>query len=169
MRLYHGSTMTVRKPTARRCREKTDFGKGFYTTTSPEQAEKWARIKKNRAGAKKEARAVVSVFEFDDSMLNNSQYKTMHFDGATAEWLDFVVANRRGGSHNFDMIMEPVANDKLYATISLYENGTLGVNAAIEQLNTHTLFDQLSFHNESACRLLTFVESYECSDDDNGQ
>ena len=161
MRLYHGSTMTVRKPTATRGRTKTDFGKGFYTTTSPEQAEKWARIKKNREGKKEDVRAVVSVFEIDDSILNSSQYKTMHFDGAAAEWLDFVVANRRGASHDFDMIMGPVANDNLYATISLYENGTFNVNAAIEQLKTNTLFDQLSFHSPSVCQLLTFIESYE--------
>ena len=161
MRLYHGSTMTVHKPTVTRGRTKTDFGKGFYTTTSPEQAEKWARIKKNREGKKEGVRVVVSVFEIDDSILNSSQYKTMHFYGATAEWLDFVVANRRGASHDFDMIMGPVANDNLYATISLYENGTLNANAAIEQLKTHTLFDQLSFHNQSVCQLLTFIESYE--------
>lgn len=161
MRLYHGSTMTVRKPAVSRSRTKTDFGKGFYTTTSPDQAEKWAIIKKNREGAKQGVRAVVSVFEVDESILNDARYKTMHFSGATAKWLDFVVANRRGGSHDFDMIMGPVANDKLYATISLYENGTLTANAAIEQLKTHTLFDQLSFHNQSVCKLLTFVESYE--------
>ena len=161
MRLYHGSTMTVRKPTVARSRANTDFGKGFYTTTSPEQAEKWARIKKNREGTEESIRAVVSVFEIDDSILNDSQYKTRHFDGATKEWLDFVVANRRGASHDFDMIMGPVANDRLYATISLYENGTLNANAAIEQLKTYTLFDQLSFHNQSVCQLLTFIESYE--------
>ena len=161
MRLYHGSIMTVHKPTVTRGRTKTDFGKGFYTTTSPEQAEKWAKIKKNREGKKEDVRAVVSVYEIDDSILSSSQYKTMHFDGATAEWLDFVVANRRGVSHDFDMIMGPVANDNLYATISLYENGTLNANAAIEQLKTHTLFDQLSFHNQSVCQLLIFIESYE--------
>ena len=41
MLLYHGSVMTVRKPAVARGRLKTDFGKGFYTTTSREQAEKW--------------------------------------------------------------------------------------------------------------------------------
>ena len=52
MLLYHGSTMAVRKPTFMRGRLRTDFGKGFYTTTSREQAEKWARIKKERAEKK---------------------------------------------------------------------------------------------------------------------
>ena len=160
MLLYHGSTMAVRKPIVSRGRGKTDFGKGFYTTTSREQAEKWAQIKRDRMGD--EAHAIVSVFEFDDAVLNNSAYHTRHFDGATAEWLDFVVGNRRGEvHHNFDLIMGPVANDKLYATITLYENGILDANAAIEQLNTHQLFDQLSFHTTKACKLLTFVETFE--------
>lgn len=160
MLLYHGSTMAVRKPIVSRGRGKTDFGKGFYTTTSREQAEKWAQIKRDRMG--EEAHAIVSVFELDDAVLNNPAYHTRHFDGATAEWLDFVVGNRRGEvHHNFDLIMGPVANDKLYATITLYENGILDANAAIEQLNTHQLFDQLSFHTTKACKLLTFVETFE--------
>ena len=160
MLLYHGSTMAVRKPIVSRGRGKTDFGKGFYTTTSREQAEKWAQIKRDRMGD--EAHAIVSVFELDDAVLNNPAYHTRHFDGATAEWLDFVVGNRRGEvHHNFDLIMGPVANDKLYVTITLYENGILDANAAIEQLNTHQLFDQLSFHTTKACKLLTFVETFE--------
>ena len=160
MLLYHGSTMAVRKPIVSRGRGKTDFGKGFYTTTSREQAEKWAQIKRDRMGD--DAHAIVSVFELDDAVLNNPAYHTRHFDGATAEWLDFVVGNRRGEvHHNFDLIMGPVANDKLYATITLYENGILDANAAIEQLNTHQLFDQLSFHTTKACKLLTFVETFE--------
>lgn len=160
MLLYHGSTMAVRKPIVSRGRGKTDFGKGFYTTTSRKQAEKWAQIKRDRMGDG--AHAIVSVFELDDAVLNNPAYHTRHFDGATAEWLDFVVGNRRGEvHHNFDLIMGPVANDRLYATITLYENGILDANAAIEQLNTHQLFDQLSFHTTKACKLLTFVETFE--------
>lgn len=162
MLLYHGSTMAVRKPIVSRGRGKTDFGKGFYTTTSREQAEKWAQIKRDRMGD--EAHAIVSVFELDDAVLNNPAYHTRHFDGATAEWLDFVVGNRRGEiHHDYDLIMGPVANDKLYATITLYENNVLDANAAIEQLNTHQLFDQLSFHSTKACKLLTFVETFELS------
>lgn len=161
MRLYHGSTMAVRKPVISRGRSKTDFGKGFYTTTSREQAEKWAQIKKNREGNDIDIRAIVSVYEFDETLLDNAGYNTMHFDGATKDWLDFVVDNRRGKiSHNYDIIMGPVANDKLYATISLYENGVLDAAAAIEHLKTHQLFDLLSFHSPEACSLLTHIESF---------
>lgn len=53
MKLYHGSIVEVRKPTLRRGRSRTDFGKGFYTTTLAEQAEHWAKIKQDRAKAAK--------------------------------------------------------------------------------------------------------------------
>lgn len=150
--------MTVRKPTVSRGRTNTDFGKGFYTTTSREQAEKWARIKRDREG--EDAHAVVSVFEIDDNILNDRSLSIRNFDGATKEWLDFVVGNRQGNiEHGFDLIMGPVANDKLYITISLYENGVLDAESAIKQLNTHQPFDQLSFHSTRACKLLAFVKS----------
>lgn len=159
MLLYHGSTMAVRKPIVSRGRGKTDFGKGFYTTTSREQAEKWAQIKRDRA---KGTKAIVSVFEIDDAIFSNRSYKIMNFDGATKEWLDFVVNNRNQMNiHDYDLVMGPVADDTLYITISLYENGKLDAEAAVAQLKTHLLFDQLSFHTTKACKLLTFVETFE--------
>lgn len=106
MRLYHGSIMAVRKPVVSRGRSKTDFGKGFYTTTSREQAEKWAQIKKNREWNNENVRAIVSVYEFDETLLSSERYNMMQFDGATVGWLDFVVGNRRGEiAHSFDIIM----------------------------------------------------------------
>jgi len=83
-----------------------------------------------------------------------------HFEKATQEWLEFVIKNRRGKkTESYDFVMGPVANDALYATILLYEQGVLTANAAIEQLKTHTLFDQLSFHTEKALKCLKYVET----------
>lgn len=159
MKLYHGSTMVVRTPNIMRGRLNTDFGKGFYTTTNFEQAARWARIKRDRAG---KGNAVVSVYEFDERLLDSPDFNTLHYNGATAEWLDFVVNNRRKSSpHSYDMVMGPVANDSLYATIVMYEKGDLSVEAAIVQLRTHTLFDQLSFHSAKAAKMLRFVEARE--------
>lgn len=52
MRLYHGSNVEVRKPSLRYGRNNTDFGRGFYTTTQKEQAERWTEIKLDRANDK---------------------------------------------------------------------------------------------------------------------
>lgn len=157
MRLYHGSTVEVRKPVISRGRPNTDFGKGFYATTSYEQAERWAHIRQQRD---KTAKAVVSVYEFDDALLDDERFSVRHFIGADSEWLHFIVGCRNQTiHHDFDMVMGPVANDRLYLTINMYENGELSEEAAIIQLKSYKLFDQLSFHKAYALRLLRFVES----------
>lgn len=48
MKLYHGSTISVRKPNVKRGRVAADFGQGFYLTTSLEQAHRWALLKQRR-------------------------------------------------------------------------------------------------------------------------
>lgn len=65
MRLFHGSTVTVKRPNIQKGRKATDFGKGFYTTTNFEQAKKWALLKKNREQSEK---AIVSVYEVPDDI-----------------------------------------------------------------------------------------------------
>ena len=55
--------------------------------------------------------------------------------------------------------MGPVANDQLYATIRLYEQGVVTASAAIEMLKAHLLFDQLAFHNQYAANELRFIRS----------
>ncbi|MBQ9633956.1 MAG: DUF3990 domain-containing protein [Schwartzia sp.] len=42
MIVYHGSTVVVRQPDVLHSYRRLDFGKGFYTTTVREQAERWA-------------------------------------------------------------------------------------------------------------------------------
>ena len=131
MRLFHGSTVTVKRPNIQKGRKATDFGKGFYTTTNFEQAKKWALLKKNREQSEK---AIVSVYEVPDDILDR-EYPVLRFMGATKEWL--------------------------YATIRLYEQRVVTAEAAIEMLKAHKLFNQLSFHTVTVALLLKFVESIE--------
>lgn len=159
MKLYHGSSVVVRKPLIGRGRKTTDFGKGFYTTTDFNQAARWAGIKHGRAG---HGKAVVSIYDFDEELLEADQFQVLRYHGATEEWLNFVIQNRKGISeHHYDFVMGPVANDRLYATITMYEKGDLSVEAAIVQLKTHILFNQLSFHSPEALQCLRFVSSEE--------
>ncbi len=157
MNLYHGSTVSVRRPSLRLGRANTDFGKGFYTTTDYEQAARWAHIRRERA---KSSEAFVSVYEIDDNLLLQKDLHIMEYHGATEEWLNFVVRNRRKAPlHDYDIVLGPVANDNLYATISMYENGQLSVEAAIVQLKTHVLYNQVSFHTRKALMGVQYVKS----------
>ncbi len=158
MRLYHGSNVEVRKPSLLRSRKKTDFGRGFYTTTQKEQAEHWTSIKMDRARI---GRRVVSVFEMDDEILTNPELKIREFHGSDEAWLNFVVDSRKGIEHDYDLVFGPVANDKVFTVVNLYESGVLDAPAAIAELKAYKTYNQLSFHTSHVIQALRFVESYE--------
>lgn len=158
MRLYHGSTVIVRKPSLRPGRSNADFGKGFYTTSNMEQAVRWAHIRQER---EKTLRAVVSVFEFDETLLDNPELNVRRFSGADEAWLYFVTDCRKSRKHDYDLVLGPVANDKVFTTVNLFESGVLSAEAAILQLKAYKTYDQVSFHTVRVISTLRFVESLE--------
>lgn len=160
MKLFHGSTAEIIKPLVIESQRLLDFGKGFYTTTNPDQAEKWALIKQKRISTS--ANCIVSVYHFDDSLFGSGKFNIKKYDKANEEWLDFVVGNRRGLiEHNYDLVIGAVANDILYQTLSLYESSILTKSETISRLKTHLLFDQVSFHNANVLSYLSFINSYQ--------
>lgn len=155
IRLYYGSTVAVRKPSLRPGRPNADFGKGFYTTSNYDQAERWAHIKQER---EESSRAVVGVFEFDETLLDNADLNIRKFNGADEAWLYFVADCRKSRPHEYDLVQGPVANDKVFTTVNLFESGVLSAEAAILQLKAYKTYDQLSFHTERVIKALAFVE-----------
>jgi len=156
MILYHGSTKTVEEPRIIVGDNFLDFGYGFYTTTSEEQALRWAEIKQKRI---KSENAYLNIYEIADNVLSDNSLSVLNFDNPSREWLEFVIANRRGNAmHNYDIARGPVANDTLYRTITLYESGVLTFEETINRLKVHKLFDQFSFHTEKALDFLIFKE-----------
>lgn len=158
LKLYHGSNVEVRKPSLLKSRKNTDFGRGFYTTTQKEQAEHWTSIKMDRT---KKGRRVVSVFEVDETILSSLEFMIREFHGPDEAWLNFVVNSRKGIEHNYDLVFGPVANDKVFTVVNLYESGVINATTAIAELKAYNTYDQLSFHTERVIKELRFVESYE--------
>lgn len=91
MILYHGSIVVVEKPPILKANRTLDFGNGFYTTISKEQAYKWAKIKQKREETEE---AFISIYEVDDNIFRDSNLNTTIFRGASRRWLDFVTNNR---------------------------------------------------------------------------
>lgn len=158
MLVYHGSNVEVRKPSLLKSRKNTDFGRGFYTTTQKEQAEHWTSIKIERA---KKGRRIVSVFEIDDNLLTNSELKIREFHGSDEAWLNFVVDSRKGVEYDYDLVFGPVANDKVFTVVNLYESGVLDAPAAIAELKAYKTYNELSFHTPRVIQALRLVECYE--------
>lgn len=162
MKLYHGSICIISKPNLEILNYKTDFGKGFYTTTDYEQAKKWSKIKKQRLENQLNVHKYVNVFEYEEKV----DLKILDFEEATKEWLQFVYSNRQSNTlmHNYDIVKGPVADDRLYQVLAGYEDGTYDEEETIKRLKTYVLSNQVSFHTDLALSCLKYVETIEAGD-----
>ena len=158
MKVYHGSLECVETPEIREPNRTLDYGSGFYTTTSYEQAEEWVRrkMKGNRA-----AKGIVNEYELDIDKLQS--VKCLLFESPTDEWIDFVMNNRlnKDFTHDYDIVYGPVANDRVYTCFALYEGGLMSKQNLLAELKTYELVDQYLFHTEHALQLLTFTKAHE--------
>lgn len=156
MTLYHGSLEVVEKPAILEPNHTMDYGKGFYTTTSKEQADKWVVRKINTTNKSK---GYTNFYSFDDSSL--SSLKVLRFEAPDEAWLDFIMANRTDKNffHDYDIVYGPVANDRVYAAFALYEEGMLDKQGLIMELRAFKLADQLLFHSPKALEFLRFEKS----------
>ena len=153
MYLYHGTNVVFSGIDLSLSKDKRDFGKGFYTTTIYEQAEKWAKNQFIRYGG---AGTFVKVFEYEKT----DDLKILEFKSMNKEWLEFVKENRvKGGvMHNYDIVQGPVANDNTMRTIALYISGIYTAEQAIQQLSFFKVNDQVSFHSQNALDSLHWIE-----------
>lgn len=156
MIIYHGSTVLVEQPEIRVGETFLDFGTGFYTTTSYDQAERWAKIKMRREN---KDIGYVAIYEFDyEAAKENTLIRK--FDTADMDWLMFVVSNRRGqpSSEPADMHIGPVADDNVYQSIRFFETGVYDAEETVKRLKTEVLHDQWTFHTDKMLSYLRFIE-----------
>ncbi len=152
MQLYHGSNVVVKQPDVLHSRKELDFGAGFYTTTNFDQAVSFSK----KVALKRKGRPVVSVYEFDEDALDHMRVR--RFEGPDHDWLDFIIANRRGEAIDtgFDIVRGPVANDDVYGTIALFESGFYSEEEALDHLKVKKLFNQYVFVSDKALSHIRF-------------
>ena len=160
MMLYHGGLSTVQTPRIIRGERIGDFGVGFYTTTDLEQARRFVLRKCAVAGAD---HGVISMYSIPDDLLAGDKLSVKRFTGPDDDWVQFVFANRRVATyeHGFDLVFGPVANDQVYASLALFEDGQIGTEELVRRLKTRRLVDQLLFHTERSLEFLDYIGSME--------
>ena len=177
--LYHGSYCVVEKPDLEKCALYKDFGRGFYLTTSKEQAKSFAKISATKARAKgllsySDNFAHISFYKFSE----NHSLKNFCFETADIDWLHCIVAHRRNGAFpeiknsmkDYDIISGKIANDDTNATILAYMGnlyGTMGSEQAdkmcINLLLPERLQDQFCFRSGKAIASLEYLKSEKVS------
>lgn len=165
LKIYHGSTFLVKQPSLGILNYRTDFGKGFYTTTDIEQAKKWTIIKKKRLEKEdnKDIHQYVNVYEYTE----NKNLNILNFENATEEWLKFVFKNRQSDElvHQYDIVIGPVADDNLYQVLVSYENGIYDMEETIKRLKTYVLSNQISFHTLKSLECIKYIETIEVGEE----
>lgn len=155
-RVYHGSIDEVVNPEIRQPNRSLDYGSGFYTTTSYEQAKRWVERRMKDKGV---AIGYVNIYELDEKLVKNM--KSLFFEKPTEEWVSFVMRNRteRNFIHDYDVVYGPVADDSVYTQFALYEGVIISLPTLIHELKTYKLVDQYLFHTEKSLLAIKFVKS----------
>lgn len=148
MKIYHGSSVEVPVPQIKVTGFYKDFGFGFYCTQLEKQARRWAVTKRTRH--------IVNVYEYraDES------FRVKCFETMTEEWLDFIVACRKGISHDYDIVEGPMADDAIWDYVEDLMSGRITREAfwvlAKFKYPTH----QIVFCTENALHTLTYLDHY---------
>ena len=140
-------------------RKNLDFGPGFYTTANKDQAVGFAR---KVAVRKQSDMPAVSVYNFDPESAG-LKLDILTFTSPHRAWLDFVSQNRRGvyTGKSYDLVIGPVANDDVFATLIVFEQGILNVEQTLESLKVKKLYNQFVFKSEKALSFLRYVNSFD--------
>ena len=156
MTLYHGSLEIVEKPQILQANRPLDFGTGFYTTTSLQQARRWVKLRMEQSQA---SVGFINIYEYTPKRDLHARL----FRSANEAWVDFVHANRtvQDYNHDYDIVTGPVANDNVYLSFNLYESGIITKRELIRRLKTYKLVDQLLFHTERSLDTLEYVGNKE--------
>ena len=149
----YGSAVVVRDPVVLKTGYHKDFGFGFYCTVLREQAIRWA-VRFTGTGYLLHFR-----YSADPSL------KVKKFDVMTDEWLDFIVASRRGISHEYDIVEGPMANDTIYNYVQDFIDGKISRAAFWELAKFKYPTHQISFLTEKALATLTFLKAEEVRDE----
>ena len=158
--LYHGTNQSFDAIDLQRGLPNKDFGRGFYLTDSIECAVKTARQRVDRLGGAPK----VLVFRIEEEKLTLLNVK--RFAVPTREWALFVRANRRdyvdADDHNrdnrYDLVVGPIANDRLSLQFRLFDKGIISLDDFVDGLKFRQVYMQYSFHTNRSIELLEFVE-----------
>ncbi|MFA6675707.1 MAG: DUF3990 domain-containing protein [Bacilli bacterium] len=158
--LFHGSKYGFNSVSASGSRENCDFGNGFYLGETYFQALSFV--------CENESSSVYS-FSFKEEGLNILKFK------CSLEWMLAICYYRKSLNkyknadkiqkiiekiNKADLIIAPIADNKMFYVMSLFANGDINSNVAIHSLSASKLGLQYVFKTEKALKCLTPIEKY---------
>lgn len=149
-----------------------DFGQGFYTTSSYEQAKRLAydRAKAYNKHHKEQPPAQPMILKFRINKVKLSEYKGLIFDSPNERWKEFIFNNRVGidfsvskyynkdGRYNF--VYGCVADSNITNMVGDIKHQKITYGEFIDSLKAlkQYEYDQLSFHTPDVVSALDLLE-----------
>lgn len=135
IRLHHGSNVGIDAIDLSLSKKGKDFGQGFYLNPNYNQALEMAEFKVDILGV---GSPLVSSFDFDEEAAHEAGLSIKMFDDYSVEWAQFVVDNRNNNSdnpiHDFDIVIGPIADDKVGFQIRKYIENEISIDKLIERI-----------------------------------
>jgi hypothetical protein len=153
MKLYHGTNVDFDVIDLTKSNKYKDFGQGFYLTDIRSQAEELAAKKSRLFGGY----PVIQEYEFDESLLSSAELKVLKFDKPSTEWAEFIFKNRNRDNnftHDYDIVIGPIANDGVAYLLGRYEEGTLTIEELSDKLDFKKLNSQYFFGTNKSLKYL---------------
>lgn len=129
------------------CKKSTDFGRGFYLTTSFLQASKHAQ---NRTFRGNES----IVFEYVINLGKLKTYNPKFFHQMNHDWAKFIYHNRSKTNfmtHNYDYVFGGVADGLMEDLIEEMDSGPISdtiIDYFYNEIAKYATYDQLSIHKQ---------------------
>ncbi|MGM9934124.1 DUF3990 domain-containing protein [uncultured Clostridium sp.] len=147
MIVYHGSEKRIENPCYKGSRKGTDFGPGFYCTENIFMAKSWCALRNGQ---------YINKYDLDLSGLKIKEYNL------DIEWLLFVCSNRSNldiniKSSDYDVIIGPTADDKLYRTVQNFLDNVYSVDETLNILNCMKIDRQINLISQKALGNLKFL------------
>jgi len=81
---------------------------------------------------------IVIEYDFDEKLLESNLLRVKRFDNYTEEWANFILANRNdntfGTIHGYDIVIGPIANDRVGRQLWRYRNHDIDMPTLVRNL-----------------------------------
>lgn len=154
MILYHGTNAVFDEIDLTKSKPNKDFGQGFYLSREFTQAMDMAKIKVEQLES-----GVPTVITFEADETKMLSLKVLRFDDYSEEWAKFILLNRNNASrqpaHDYDIVIGPIANDRVGVQLWKYENQSINLPTLVHNLrNMKGITFQYFFGTERAIKIL---------------
>ena len=154
MILYHGTNAVFDEIDLTKSKPNKDFGQGFYLSREYTQAMDMAKIKVEQLES-----GVPTVITFEADETKMLSLKVLRFDDYSEEWAKFILLNRNNASrqpaHDYDIVIGPIANDRVGVQLWKYENQSIDLPTLVHSLrNMIGITFQYFFGTENAIKIL---------------